>query len=76
MADTLKYTAETDLYPADPDLVIFHDYKGNPGPKADADIESIYAAVRSRTTAEVLTLTHHLAFPGPENSDAMFRRWT
>jgi hypothetical protein len=53
-SDVLVRTAEADLYPAYPDLVIFHVY----GPPAD--YEAIIRRLRERTTADVLHTTDHL----------------
>jgi len=53
-ADYLVRTAEADLYPAYPDLVIFHVY----GPPAE--YEAIIRRVRERTTADILHATDHL----------------
>jgi hypothetical protein len=51
---SLVRTAEADLYPAYPDLLIFHVY----GPPAD--YETIIRRVRERTTADILHATDHL----------------
>lgn len=50
----LVKTAEADLYPAYPDLVIFHAY----GPPAD--YEAVVRRLRERTTADILHSTDHL----------------
>jgi hypothetical protein len=50
----LVRTAEADLYPAYPDLVIFHVY----GPPAE--YEAIVRRLRERTTADILHATDHL----------------
>ena len=50
----LVKTAEADLYPFAPDLVIFHVYG------AHTDYETIVRRVRERTTAEILHTTDHL----------------
>ncbi len=54
MAEFLVKTAEADLYPFYPDLLVFHVY-GSP-----TDYESIVRRVRERTTADVLIQTDHL----------------
>jgi hypothetical protein len=64
-SDKLKNTAETDLYPFYPDLVIMHDYSGGTtDEERRLNTETIYAGLRGRTTAEMLTLTHHLSHTG------------
>ena len=50
--------AEHDLYPFYPDLLVFHVYGGN------NEYEQIIRGVRSRTTAEVLMQTDHVAAGG------------
>lgn len=47
--------AEADLYPFDPDLLVFHVYGSH------VDYESILRRVRERTTADILHTTDHLA---------------
>lgn len=54
-AEYLVKTAEADLYPFYPDLVIFHDY----GPPADYEV--IVRRLRERTTADILIATDHVA---------------
>ncbi len=54
----LVKTAETDLYPFAPDLVIFHVYG------AHDKYEDIIRRVRDRTGAEVLMQTDHVTKPG------------
>jgi hypothetical protein len=54
-APWLSQTAEADLYPWYPDLLFFQDYGA-----LEPAMERMFAAIRSRTTAEVLTFTHHL----------------
>ena len=54
-AEYLVKTAEADLYPFYPDLVIFHDY-GFVGP-----FEDIIRRIRERTTADILIATDHVA---------------
>lgn len=50
----LVRTAEADLYPAYPDLVVFHVY----GPPAE--YEAMIRRLRERTTADILHATDHL----------------
>jgi hypothetical protein len=54
----LVKTAEADLYPFEPDLVIFHVYG------AHDKYEDIVRRVRERTTAEVLQQNDHVTKPG------------
>jgi len=54
----LVKTAETDLYPFAPDLVIFHVYGSND------KYEDIIRRIRERTGAEVLMQTDHVVRPG------------
>jgi hypothetical protein len=54
-APWLSQTAEADLYPWYPDLLFLQDYGA-----LEPAMERMYAAVRSRTAADVLTFTHHL----------------
>lgn len=56
----LKRTIEHDLFPFYPDLVIFHDYG------RQDEYEEMIRAIRSRTTAEVLLQTDHVAVAPPE----------
>ncbi|VTT96469.1 trp operon repressor : Uncharacterized protein OS=Microcoleus sp. PCC 7113 GN=Mic7113_4464 PE=4 SV=1 [Gemmataceae bacterium] len=53
----LVKTAETDLYPFEPDLLVFHVYG------AHDKYEDVVRRVRERTTAEVLQQTDHLTRP-------------
>jgi hypothetical protein len=53
----LVKTAETDLYPFNPDLLIFHVYGAN------AQYEDIIRRTRERTTAEILMQTDHVTKP-------------
>ncbi len=50
----LVKTMEADVFPFQPDLVIFHVYGD------DGDYERIMRAIRERTTAEILLQTDHL----------------
>jgi hypothetical protein len=54
-AQLLVKTAESDLYPFYPDLVIFHVYGSH------IEYENIIRRIRERTTAEILMQTDHLA---------------
>jgi len=54
-AERLIKTAAADLYPAYPDLVIFHVYGGVGG-----ELEAIIANIRKLTTAEIVLATHHI----------------
>lgn len=54
-APALINTAEYDLYPFYPDLMIFHVYGGVEG----GELEQIVARTRQRTTAEILIRTPH-----------------
>lgn len=54
-ASQLVKIAEYDLYPAYPDLLIFHDY----GCTSDGAYEAMIRRTRERTTSEILLLTHH-----------------
>jgi hypothetical protein len=54
-AQLLVKTAETDLYPFYPDLVIFHVYGSH------IEYENIIRRIRERTTAEILMQTDHMA---------------
>lgn len=58
-APTLIKTADYDLYPYYPDLLIFHVWGG----VATGEQEEIIRRVRSRTTAEVLLWTSNLRWP-------------
>jgi hypothetical protein len=56
-SDVLVKTAETDLYPFYPDLLIFQDY----GPTLE--YEQMIAKTRLRTTADILIQTDHPTLP-------------
>jgi len=58
-APTLIHTAEYDLYPFYPDLMIFHVYGG----VESGEQERIIARTRRRTTSEVLLWTSHFRWP-------------
>ena len=59
-APTLIHTAEYDLYPFYPDLLIFHVYGG----VQSGEQEQIIRRTRQRTTAEILLWTSHFRWPG------------
>lgn len=54
-SERLVLTAENDIVPVYPDLIVFHDY-GN-----EEDYEKIIRIIRSKTTADVAIQTDHLA---------------
>lgn len=58
-APALIHTAESDLYPFYPDLMIFHVYGGD----STGELEQIIARTRQRTTAEILIRTPHYRWP-------------
>ena len=58
-APTLIHTAEHDLYPFYPDLLVFHVYGG----VKSGEQEKIIARTRQRTTSEVLLWTSHFRWP-------------
>lgn len=66
MSNDLLHSAELDMIPFYPDLVLMHDYLRN-GPD---ELNRLYGGLHHRTTAEMLTLTHHFSFPATE---AMFK---
>lgn len=68
-AEYLVNHAETDLYPFSPDLVAFAVYGGEKG-----ELERIFQGIRERTTAEIITKTDHLAWPGNTAGDKMHRK--
>ena len=57
-APVLIHTAEVDLYPFYPDLLIFHVYGGERGEQ-----EELIRRVRQRTTSEVVLWTSHFRWP-------------
>jgi len=59
-APTLINTADYDLYPFYPDLMIFHVYGG----VETGEQEEILKRTRQRTTAEILLWTSHFRWPG------------
>lgn len=65
-AEKLVRTAQQDLYPEYPDLIIFHDYGGT----YTGELERIISNVRRYTTSEFMILTHHVdAGDGNWNAD-------
>lgn len=58
-APALIHTAESDLYPFYPDLLIFHVYGGH----RTGELEELIARVRRRTTAEIVIRTPHYRWP-------------
>jgi hypothetical protein len=66
----LVKTAEYDIYPADPDLVIINDYGD------ELDYENIIRGIRSRTKAEVALQSDHLITWGTLPGEAKDFRWT
>jgi len=65
-AERLVKTAVHDLYPAYPDLVIFHVYGGDGGMNGGVggELETIIASIRKLTTAEIVLTTHHVSHVG------------
>lgn len=71
-APKLSKTSWADLYPFYPDLVVFHVYGGRNG-----ELEEIFRNIRTYTTAEVLTWTHHvdnLGIDGQRDKDAEWQK--
>ena len=54
-AGRLQDTAKHNLYPAYPDLIVFHVYGGTD----TGELEHIFRGIRKRTTAEILVFNHH-----------------
>jgi len=54
-APRLRKTSWADLYPKNPDLVVFHDYGGETG-----ELEEMFKGMKENMTTEVLTWTHHV----------------
>lgn len=68
----LLKTAEADLYPFQPDLVIFHAYGSH------RDYETLIRRIRERTTADVLIATDHIvddAELGEETDAKVLTAW-
>jgi hypothetical protein len=61
MSNWLKDTMYADCYPADADLIVFHDYTGSGGPE---EMKAIFDNIRRNTTAEVMPMTHHVSWIG------------
>ena len=68
-ADRLRRTALHDLPASYPDLVVLHDYGGEP------DYEALVRVVRSTTAAEVLVQSDHEVWTGPESERPRGERW-
>lgn len=64
-SDRLLKTAEADVYPLQPDLVIFHVY-GN-----HHDYESIIKNIRNRTTADIVITSDHIEKYGDVNEETL-----
>ena len=69
-APALVKTAVHDLYPAYPDLVVFHVYGG----ERTGELERIFSNIRRYTTAEILTYTHHVAWPRKGTPETIAKR--
>lgn len=65
-SDRLINAAELDIYPAYPDLVIFHVYGHH------EKYESIIQSIRSRTTAEILITNDHIEGSNPRDSQGNY----
>ena len=57
MSNWLKDTMYADAYPANADLICFHDY----GTEDHTEMAEIFENLHRRTTAEVMPFTHHVA---------------
>jgi len=68
---SLRRTAEHDLYPSYPDLILLQAYGVGGG-----HLENLVAEIRRRTTAEIMLCTHHIcvAKRRPDQDDAAFRK--
>ena len=75
MSNELRLTAEADLYPTWPDLVLMHDYVANGKSGEGSSMEQIFANLRARTTSEMLVYTFHSSFPGKYDSPNMFQNY-
>jgi hypothetical protein len=64
-APVLIDTAESDLYPFYPDLLVFHVYGGH----RTGELEELIARVRRRTTAEIVIRTPHHRWPKDQPRD-------
>jgi hypothetical protein len=54
----LRRTAEHDIYPNYPDLILLQAYAAR-----DGNLEALVADIRRRTTAEIMLCTHHVCIP-------------
>ncbi len=72
-AHNLVRTAEADLYPAYPDLVIFHVYAG----ERTGETERMISNLRRYTTSEIMVFTHQAPLPNAQfdTSSDFWRRW-
>ncbi|CAN5569909.1 hypothetical protein BH11ARM2_BH11ARM2_14120 [soil metagenome] len=68
-ADRLKRTALHDLPDFYPDLVVLHDYGGEP------DYEALIDVIRSTTAAEILVQSDHEVWTGPEDQRPRGEIW-
>ena len=68
-AERLKLTVENDVVSFYPDLVLFHDYG------SETDYEKIIQVIRSRTTAEIILQTDHMAVQNQEWHDKHSAVW-
>lgn len=64
----LVKTAEADLYPFQPDLVIFHVYGSH------REYEQIIRSIRERTTADILMATDHITLDQELNENTAARQ--
>ena len=66
-ADRLVRTSISDLYPAYPDLLIFHDYDGSSRDETgkSGEIERMISNVRRYTTADIILFNDHLNLNEP-----------
>ncbi|MEW6356001.1 MAG: SGNH/GDSL hydrolase family protein [Planctomycetota bacterium] len=69
-APALVRCAVHDLYPFYPDLVVFHVYGG----ETTGELERIFSNIRRYTTAEIMTFTHHTAWPREGGEEAVTKR--
>ena len=63
-APTLVRCAAQDVYPYYPDLVVFNVYYG----MLTGELERIFYNIRKNTTAEILTLNHHLCLMADQDA--------
>jgi len=63
MSPQLKDTMYADCYPANADLICFHDY-GSDTPEMEQMMEEMFANMHRLTTAEVMPFTHHISWIG------------